>query len=172
MSRYSEVELDKILPKKVASEFEEEYARIYNQAIDDCRKALLQDGEGEMKKSYIIAVDFDGTIVEHEYPKIGEPVLWAISVLQRIVTAGHKLILHTMRSGQELQEAVDYCKDNHIDIFAINENPTQKEWTSSPKIYAHYYIDDASVGCPVITNDSKRPYVNWIRVQELLEDIL
>ena len=124
--------------------------------------------EKKVKKSYLFAVDFDGTIVTHDYPNIGTAINGAISVLQELADNGHKIILYTMRSNKELEDAIKYCKDSKIEIFSVNENPTQKTWTKSPKIYAHYYIDDASVGCPLIYGRHQRPFCNWESIRELL----
>ena len=115
-----------------------------------------------MVKNMYIAVDFDGTCVTHDYPRIGKDI-HAIPVLKRLVSNGHKLILNTMRSGKELDEAVNWFKEHNIELFVVNENPTQKSWTASPKVYAHMYIDDAAFGCPLLTVPelSDRPFVNW-----------
>lgn len=117
----------------------------------------------------IIAVDFDGTCVTHEYPNVGKDIN-AIPVLKNIIDNGHKIILYTMRHGKELQDAIDWFTNNNIPLYGINENPTQKNWTKSPKIYAHIYIDDAALGCPLIFNEkySDRPYVDWESVLKLL----
>ena len=93
-----------------------------------------------------IAIDFDGTCVTHDYPRIGKEI-GATEVLKRLVEAGHKLILNTMRSDKELQDAVNWFKKNGIELYGVNENPTQKRWTNSPKVYAHMYIDDAALRC-------------------------
>lgn len=117
----------------------------------------------------IIAVDFDGTIVAHAYPEIGRDNPNAIRVLTKLIEQGTKLILWTMRSGKELQEAVDYCTQNGIVFWGINENPAQKEWTDSPKAYAPIYIDDAALGCPVIFDKgTNRNMVNWRDVEAIL----
>jgi hypothetical protein len=120
-----------------------------------------------------IGIDFDGTCVAHEYPKIGHDI-GAVPVLKRLVENGHRLILNTMRSGKELIEAVEWFKANDIPLYGINENPTQKQWTQSPKVYAQLYIDDAALGCPLATpltgGGYKRPYVNWEKVEEVLEE--
>jgi hypothetical protein len=110
----------------------------------------------------IIAIDFDGTCVTHEYPNIGKDI-GAIPVLQGFIKAGYRLVLNTMRSGEKLQEAVDWFKKNDIPLFGINENPDQKSWTESPKVYAHLYIDDAALGCPLKYDPalSNRPFVDW-----------
>ena len=109
-----------------------------------------------------IAIDFDGTCVTHDYPRIGKEI-GATEVLKRLVEAGHKLILNTMRSDKELQDAVNWFKKNGIELYGVNENPTQKRWTNSPKVYAHMYIDDAALGCPLINAPelSNRPFVDW-----------
>ena len=119
-----------------------------------------------------IAIDFDGTCVTHDYPRIGKDI-GAVTVLKRLVEAGHKLILNTMRSGKELQDAIDWFNENGIELYGANENPTQKRWTQSPKVYAHLYIDDAALGCPLKldSNLSDRPFVDWKAVSFLLEDI-
>ena len=115
-----------------------------------------------------IGIDFDGTCVTHEYPYIGEDI-GAIPVLKTFVAKGHLLILNTMRSGKELQEAVDWFKANDIPLYGINEDPDQKKWTQSPKVYANLSIDDAALGCPLIFNPeiSDRPFVNWPEVLRL-----
>ena len=109
-----------------------------------------------------IAVDFDGTCVTHDYPRIGKEI-GAPKVLKRLVEAGHKLILNTMRSGKELQDAIHWFNENGIELYGVNENPTQKRWTTSPKVYAHMYIDDAAFGCPLrnVPDFSDRPFVDW-----------
>ena len=109
-----------------------------------------------------IAIDFDGTCVTHDYPRIGKEI-GATEVLKRLVEAGHKLILNTMRSDKELQDAINWFKKNGIELYGVNENPTQKRWTNSPKVYAHMYIDDAAFGCPLINAPelSNRQFVDW-----------
>ncbi|MCF6242669.1 MAG: hypothetical protein L3J74_15150 [Bacteroidales bacterium] len=96
----------------------------------------------------IIAVDFDGTIVKHEYPKIGKPNLFAFETLRALQKQGHKLILWTYRAGKELDEAVDFCKEHGIEFYAVNKNYPEEEFdeTISRKIYADIYIDDRNIG--------------------------
>lgn len=114
-----------------------------------------------------IAIDFDGTCVIHEYPKIGKDI-GSVQILQKLVNNGHNLILFTMRSGKELQDAINWFKENEIKLYGINTNPTQSDWTKSPKAYAQLYIDDAALGCPLIYDDKNKPYVNWVEVNEIL----
>jgi len=95
-----------------------------------------------------IAVDFDGTIVEHQYPKIGKEVPFAIQTLKQLYQDGHELILWTYRAGQELQEAVDYCTQNGITFYAINKSYPEEVFDDqvSRKIIADMYIDDRNYG--------------------------
>jgi len=115
-----------------------------------------------------ICIDFDGTCVKHEYPEIGEDI-GASQYLKKLVGCGHKLILFTMRSGKELEDAVQWFEDNEIELYGINENPSQKKWTDSPKAYGQLYIDDAALGIPLIENKIDRPYVNWKKVNKMLK---
>lgn len=113
----------------------------------------------------IIAVDFDGTCVTHEYPKVGKNI-GAEYVLKALVNNGHKIILWSMRSRMEddLKDALNWFKEYDIPLYGINENPGQT-WSISPKAYAHIYIDDAALGCPLIYPESDtRPFVDWIEV--------
>ena len=116
-----------------------------------------------------IGIDFDGTCVTHEYPRVGKDI-GAVPVLKKLTDSGHLLILNTMRSGRELDDAVQWFIDNDIPLYGVNENPTQKSWTASPKVYAHLYIDDAALGCPLKMDNavSDRPFVNWDAVEEHL----
>ncbi len=110
-----------------------------------------------------IAVDFDGTIVEHKYPKIGKTQLFAFETLKQLQKQEHKLILWTYRAGQELNEAVTFCKENGIEFYAINANhPEEKldETKISRKIYADIYIDDRNIG----------GFLGWSKIWELLSD--
>lgn len=120
------------------------------------------------KNPRIIAIDFDGTIVMHEYPRIGAPVPGAIPVIKELLARGDKLILWTMRSGKELDEAVKYCEDNGINLYGVNINPEQHLWTKSPKAYAEIYIDDAAFNTALIHNPNGRPYLDWFVVRHYL----
>jgi len=124
---------------------------------------------GIQVKQLIIAVDFDGTCVTHDYPAVGKDI-GAVPILKRLAEAGHQLILWTMRSGKELDDAVRWFADNGIPLYGINFNPKQKSWTSSPKAYAQLYIDDAACGCPLTyeLTLSDRPFVSWDGVEKYL----
>ena len=96
----------------------------------------------------IIAVDFDGTIVEDAYPNIGKPRLFAFETLKRLQNDGHRLILWTYRHGKRLKEAVDFCKDNGIDFYAVNKSFPEETFKGdvSRKINADLFIDDRNIG--------------------------
>ena len=96
----------------------------------------------------IIAVDFDGTIVEDAYPRIGKTRIFAFETLKRLQQDGHRLILWTYRSGTKLQEAVDFCKANGIEFYAVNASfPEEKfDYSRSRKIHADLFIDDRNIG--------------------------
>lgn len=109
-----------------------------------------------------ICVDFDGTIVDHRYPDIGAPVPFAIESMKNWVARGARIILFTMRSGEELQQAVDYLRNLGVSLHGVNRNPDQDSWTTSPKAYGHVYVDDAAFGCPLIRQDGfSRLCVDW-----------
>jgi len=95
-----------------------------------------------------IAVDFDGTIVEHEYPKIGKEKLFAFRTLKELEKCGARLILWTFRTGKELEEAVEFCRQNGIEFYAVNKNYPEEiiDETIGRKIDADIYIDDKNLG--------------------------
>jgi hypothetical protein len=99
-------------------------------------------------KSVRIAVDFDGTIVEHDYPGIGKEKLFAFQTLREFEKLGARLILWTFRNGQELEEAVEFCRKNGIEFYAVNKNYPEEVFdeTISRKIDADIYIDDKNLG--------------------------
>jgi hydroxymethylpyrimidine pyrophosphatase-like HAD family hydrolase len=100
------------------------------------------------KDPLIIAVDFDGTIVEDAYPQIGSPKLFAFETLKELAKDGHRLILWTYRNGERLQEAVDFCAKKGVEFYAVNKNyPEEKfEGKVSRKINADLFIDDRNIG--------------------------
>lgn len=126
-------------------------------------------------KGVVIGLDFDGTCVVHRFPEVGADVPGAVEVLREIVASGGQIVLNTMRcSGRgrdHLDEALGWFDLHNIPLFGINENPGQRLWTKSPKVYAHIYIDDAALGCPLtIEPGLTRPYVNWPVVRHLLSN--
>lgn len=100
----------------------------------------------QRNKQLIIAVDFDGTCVTHNYPDIGKPIPNALKVLKRLQQQGHKLILWTCRDSQELRDAIAYCKQGGLTFDAVNANIPGIGINPKPKIYADLYIDDRGYG--------------------------
>ena len=118
------------------------------------------------KKKLDICIDFDGTIVKHKFPLIGEDIPYAIDVIKWLQKEGHNIILWTMRAGDFLDQAVKYLEDRGIELYGINKNPSQT-WTTSPKAHAEIYIDDRAIGCP-LTNKNGDIYVDWNSVFQFL----
>jgi hypothetical protein len=99
-------------------------------------------------ESKIIAVDFDGTIVEDRYPEIGQPKIFAFETLLRLKADGHKLILWTYRSGKALEEAVAFCLQHQLEFHAVNASlhEAEKDPSVPRKIHADLFIDDRNIG--------------------------
>lgn len=136
---------------------------------------------------FVIAVDFDGTIVDHQFPEIGKDVPGAFQWMKKFQDEGASLILWTVRGpgieeggpsgaapADYLELAVEYCRARGIEFWAINENPEQKAWSQSPKAYANLFIDDAAVGCPLVENPRMdgRPYADWNEIGPFVMDRL
>lgn len=96
-----------------------------------------------------IAIDFDGTIVEHEYPEIGREKPFAIETLKLLQKENHRLILWTVREGELLDEAVEYCRNRGLEFYAVNCN-NPEETTDSPtysrKLQVDLFVDDRNLG--------------------------
>lgn len=97
-----------------------------------------------------IAVDFDGTIVEHRYPEIGEEIPFATETLRMLIAERHKIILWSVREGRLLDEAVEWCRERGVEFYAVNkdfpEEKTDKYQGYSRKIKADIFIDDRNIG--------------------------
>lgn len=97
-----------------------------------------------------IAVDFDGTIVRHEYPKIGKEIPFAIQTLKMLTKDGHRLILWTVREGDLQEEAVNWCRERGVEFYAVNKDYPEEEPSKnnhySRKLKADIWIDDRNVG--------------------------
>ena len=98
----------------------------------------------------IIAVDFDGTIVEHRYPAIGKERPFATETLKKLAADGHRLILWTVREGRLLDEAVEFCRERGVEFYAVNRDYPEEEKAHnkhySRKLKADVWIDDRNVG--------------------------
>ena len=98
-----------------------------------------------------IAVDFDGTIVEHRYPEIGEERPFAIDTLKMLINDRHKLILWTVRTGKLLDEAVEWCRQRGVEFYATNKDYPEEEKEKNPHYTRKlntidYFIDDRNIG--------------------------
>lgn len=102
-----------------------------------------------MQNSKLIAVDFDGTIAEDAYPKIGRAKMFAFETLRKLQEDGHRLILWTYRHGQTLEDAVEFCRQNGIEFYAINNSFAGEVFDpnkASRKLNADIFIDDRNLG--------------------------
>tara|TARA_B110000977_G_scaffold200677_1_gene292076 strand:+ start:636 stop:1058 length:423 start_codon:yes stop_codon:yes gene_type:complete len=116
----------------------------------------------DLTKSLTLAIDFDGTIVEDAYPKIGKPNAFAFETLKKLQQNGHRLILWTYRHGKTLDEAVAFCKKNGLEFYAVNCSfPNEVfDQKKSRKINADLFIDDRNVG----------GFYGWGEVYQLLTE--
>ncbi len=111
----------------------------------------------------VIAVDFDGTIVEDKYPDIGKEKRFAFLTLKTLQKEGHRLILWTYRSGRELDEAVAFCRKNGIEFYAVNRSYPEEEFDGprmSRKIHADIFIDDRNLG----------GFIEWGKVWQMINN--
>ncbi len=124
------------------------------------------------KKKWRIAVDFDGTVVTHEYPDVGSPIPGALIVLRDLVTAGHEIVLWTCRANWELKDAMKYMADAGVEVVFANKDPDPS--TGSPKIVFDLCIDDRNLGCPTMASpvqpERQRQVVDWAGVRRLLTE--
>jgi len=113
-----------------------------------------------VQNKLIVAIDFDGTIVEDAYPKIGKPKLFVFETLKKLQEEGHRLILWTYRNGSRLEEAVLFCKENGINFYAVNKSYPEEEFDGkiSRKINATFFVDDRNIG----------GFIGWTAVHKLL----
>ena len=117
-----------------------------------------------------IGIDFDGCLVSWNFPLVGKDI-GSAEVCRDLVKKGVKIILYTMRDKEFLDDAVKWWKDNNIELYGINENPSQN-WSDSRKVHADIYIDDQALGCPLKVDKkiSERPFVDWVKIRKMLED--
>lgn len=98
----------------------------------------------------LIAVDFDGTIVEHRYPEIGSEIPFAVQTLRMLIAERHKLILWSVREGELLDEAVNWCRERGIEFYAVNRDYPEETLANndhfSRKLKVDLFIDDRNLG--------------------------
>lgn len=110
-----------------------------------------------------IAVDFDGTIVTHEYPKIGSEIPGAVEALMELIMEGHRLILWTVRERELLDEALEWCQSRGLVFYSVNSNypeETPEDKHYSRKLQADLFIDDRSLG--------KLP--DWVTISKMIRE--
>lgn len=97
-----------------------------------------------------IAVDFDGTIVRHRYPAIGEEIPFAVATLRLLQEEHHRLILWSVREGELLEEAVEWCRQRGIEFYAVNKEFPEEDQARnehySRKLKVDLFIDDRNIG--------------------------
>lgn len=134
----------------------------------------------------IIAVDFDDTVViqkkTSKYPEVGITIPKAVDVLKALVAHQHRLILWTVRDQEQdgIDFAINWYVENKIPLYGVLKRPEEESVedsknmrnSTSPKVRANLYIDDAALGCPLIPGDDvNRPYVDWFAAERMLKDI-
>ena len=114
-----------------------------------------------------IALDFDGTVVSHRYPLIGEEAPYAVEVMKKWIDKYRVgFILDTMRDGKELEEAIKWFSDRGVVLYAIGKDPDQAAWTTSSKAHANFSIDDRNIGCPM-----KNGFVDWETIDKMMTPV-
>lgn len=103
-----------------------------------------------LKKQMTIAVDFDGTLVKHKYPEIGEEIPFAIQTLKMLIAERHRLILWSVREGKLLEDAINWCKERGVEFYAINKDFPEEDIVKNPhysrKLKVDMFIDDRNLG--------------------------
>lgn len=117
----------------------------------------------------IIGLDFDGTCVKNKYPHIGDSIGAEHWLLHVHNTYDVHFVLWTMRTGRELDAALEWFAQLGVPLFGVNNNPDQAAWSASKKIYANVYVDDTALGMPLCSG-GRKPYVDWDLAGPLLED--
>ena len=122
-----------------------------------------------------IAVDFDGTIVEHRYPAIGREIPFAIDTLKRLAAERHRIILWSVREGRLLDEAIAFCRERGLEFYAVNTNyPEEKTGHEhfSRKLKADVFIDDRNLGGLFDWGSIYRIIHNHVKVADLVDEAL
>lgn len=127
----------------------------------------MTDITTDEERDTFIGLDFDGTVIGHnDYPEIGEPLPHCIETLKELVANGHKIISWTMRWGHHIPLIKEFFKKHGVQIYGVNSHKTQWEWTSSPKLYADYFIDDRNVGTKLINGN-----IDWVWLRNELKKL-
>jgi hypothetical protein len=152
--------------------------------VDDDKLLILNENDCRLKlgNAKVIAVDFDGTVVKSDWPRVGENIPGAFEVLRELIRNGHKIILHTQREHETVEEiedvlqiALDKLKEEGISLYSINEFPARdNKYYPSRKTYADIYIDDHNAMIPLVSWKNNKgvnlPYVDWIALDSWFVD--
>ncbi len=147
------------------------------------------------KKSIVVSVDFDGTLVSNKFPEVGKEAPHASEVLKELIEAGKiKVILLTMRDNYHcsdpsmpgklivakegdsltttLEDAVQWCKNRGIELYGVNHNPGQYSWSRSPKVHSNLIIDDCCAGIPKVQMEDGSEVVDWLAMKEIIGNLV
>lgn len=128
-----------------------------------------------MTKAMLIAVDFDGTLVEHRYPEIGRELPFAFETLRMLQKEGHRLVLWSVREGKLLDEAVAFCRERGVEFYAVNANYEEERENHqhfSRKLKADIFIDDRNLGGMLDWGSIYRIIHYKIKIADLIADAL
>ena len=165
------VEKYNIAPERIASAAPESMG--YANKTGNNAMIIFIPSNKQKFTSMTIAIDFDGTIVEHRYPKIGNEIPFAIDTLKMLIKAHHRLILWTVREGKLLDEAVEWCRERGVEFYAINRDYPEEDTAHhgfSRKVKADIFIDDRNLGGLPDWGDIYRMVQEKLTYEELYRD--
>lgn len=155
--------------------FEKKTDLIMQKSLKFYKKELRDLAEWVDGKPIIpIALDFDSTvIVTKGFPQINGDNEHCVNVLKRWQNKYNVgWILDTVRDGKDLDDAVNWFIGHGIKLYGVLKNPTQTKWTSSPKCYGIFSIDDRNVNTPIIYSDEYRPRVDWMKIDRKFSPLI
>ena len=115
----------------------------------------------------VIAFDFDGTLVKDEFPNVGEPLEDGLNLMKRLIEEDVEVVLFTVRSGNYLQDAIEFLRSRGIEDFFVNQNANTI--SDSPKVYYDVIFDDRAFGAPLVREPGKKPYLDWGKILTTLK---
>jgi hypothetical protein len=121
--------------------------------MEDALDQLLTQWNETMRPGKVIAIDFDGVIVEDKYPDIGQTVQRTVEFIEQARENGYRFILWTCRNGDKLEEALERCRAERIVFAAVNENLPEhiaEYGGDTRKVFADFYIDDKNYSLPLL----------------------
>lgn len=137
-------------------------------------KHIHPSPKGHKIEAARVAVDFDGTIVDHAFPGVGKLIPGALDVIGEINDHGHQVVIWTCRHGCYLDAAVAFLKSHSVPFAFANHDPEWppgKPWKEAAVGYKLAYtiaIDDRNLGIPLVTGESGLPVVDWVKVRTML----